>query len=93
MTRRPCRRCGGLFYPAKAFHLACWQCWRADRVDETARLRDEVETLRRRLTQARPPALDAAAIRWILQLVHPDKHDNSPRSNSVTAALLQMRVQ
>ena len=91
MTSRPCRDCGQLFRPAKEFHSICWGCWHERATSETAWLRDEVARLRRRLAQPWPAALDRTAIRWMLQLVHPDRHSNSPLSNAVTAALLQMR--
>ena len=98
MTPRRCRDCGQMFNPEKDFHAVCWTCWHesaADNPDSTrfeiARLRDQLESLQRRLARPRPLPLDAAAIRWILQLVHPDKHNNSPRANAVTVALLHMR--
>ena len=98
LTPRSCRQCGQTFSPAKSFHHSCWNCWRAEHGDqnsdgpaETLRLRQENEALRLRLAQPRLPALDPAAIRWLITLVHPDRHQNSRRANEVTATLLQMR--
>lgn len=98
MTPSRCRDCGQMFNPAKDFHSVCWTCWHENAGDNAdspriviAKLRDELERLQCRLAQPRPPVLDAAAIRWIIQLVHPDKHDNSSISNAVTSTLLQMR--
>jgi hypothetical protein len=38
-----------------------------------------------------PAALDQTTVRRMLQLCHPDKHDNSPASVEITQLLLKMR--
>lgn len=40
---------------------------------------------------ASPGSIDAARLRQLLQLTHPDKHANSELSHTVTAWLLEMR--
>ena len=79
MVRRFCKRCGEEFKPSRDFHNFCWECYRAAHGDAS----NEVH--------AHAAPFDAVEIRWILQLVHPDKHQNSVRANHVTATLLRMR--
>ena len=77
----PCPRCGREKKPA--FRL-CWKCANNDR------LRDEYE---RGYEQGRADQRAAVLTRFpqLVQLVHPDRHGNSPLSNDVTTWLLELR--
>lgn len=43
------------------------------------------------MSEATPAPLDRARIRQLLQLCHPDRHDQSPLAGEVTTWLLSMR--
>lgn len=101
-----CRKCGGWFIPLRSFYHTCPNCWSwspergsgefpqsilAQRVHT---LEAENRSLRSALAAAEQRALkpfDARAVRFLLQLAHPDRHGNSPIANEVTRALLELR--
>lgn len=67
---------------------------------ENDMLRAEIRNLHARLQATefmnlfrpqQPPALDPKFVDELIKLCHPDRHNNSPASNSATATLLGMR--
>ena len=98
---RACRRCGKAFQTTRAHFHSYWACWSAanataptDAASETRReierLRLENERLRVMAAQPRV-AFDAATIRQLLQVCHPDKNGGSALATEVTKKLLRMR--
>ena len=79
MTTRTCRRCRRDFQPSRDFHNFCWECYSSTRDSKHEE------------THAHSVPFDAVELRWLIQLTHPDRHENSPRANHVTAKLLEMR--
>lgn len=62
--------------------------------DEVARLEQDNLQLRDALTRRTPPPTDLhSRLDDLIQLCHPDRHDNSARANEATRWLLMMRKQ
>lgn len=94
-----CTRCGAEFEARGAWQRLCWRCWRADQ--DAKRERGAYDAgysdgyragaaVRRTLTKA--PRLDAATIRQLVQLCHPDRHppERAALANRATATLLDL---
>ncbi|MBP0639571.1 hypothetical protein [Cupriavidus sp. AcVe19-6a] len=87
-----CVECGAAFWRDADWKIRCLDCWRARKAaqaEPTPRsvLADENERLR--VLCALLP--DAATVRRLLQLCHPDRHGNSDASNAATVYLLRLR--
>ena len=76
-----CEDCGGRFPRAldEGWKRLCLPCWRKAKGSPAT------------ASSAGADALDAARIRQLLQLVHPDKHGGSSLANDVTQWLLSLR--
>jgi hypothetical protein len=70
--------------PKPAKFPTCWAC-KQEKDKEIAYSHGYVAGRRDAST------LDAARVRQLLQLCHPDKHNGSPIANEITAWLLSMR--
>ncbi|MEO6269838.1 MAG: hypothetical protein ABIP08_06005 [Lautropia sp.] len=83
----------------EAWKTRCLSCWKRSKAPKP---RDDRDLWYRRgfeaglaetaaLQEAAPGRLDAALIRQLLQLTHPDKHGGSKLATKVTARLLDLR--
>lgn len=90
---RCCQECGGLLpYDSPRYVTMHKACFAAVKRRELSDLRDEVAGLRIEVSRLRGrSALDAATLRRLLQLCHPDRHGGSALATETTAWLLDQR--
>jgi hypothetical protein len=70
----------------------CRPCFIVARKAEREALLAEVAELRAEVAQLRcRPALDRGMLRTLLQLAHPDKHENSAAATKATQYLLTLK--
>lgn len=84
-----------------AWKTLCRECFVAAKKAEQAALLEELAELRAQNTRLRAevfdlrsrarPALEPAMLRTLLQLAHPDRHDNSEASTKATQYLLTLK--
>ncbi len=92
-------RCTGCNLPTGAdWKSLCHACYIAKKKTETEvnefllkYFQLENDRLKALLAQQAAPTLDAARIKQLLMLCHPDKHDNSSLSTEITKWLLSQR--
>jgi hypothetical protein len=100
---QPCPECRKIFFRDAPWKRVCYECWvdskdhgrhehtRVDSLlEEIDFLRDRVRLLERSPTTM---AMDSTMLRRLLQLCHPDRHDNSQASVLATQYLLDLRAQ
>lgn len=99
MATKRCRECNGRFTPKHDHHHTCFPCWKAQQSDddglelELAAARRRIADLERRLAAPSTPAIPPDILRTLIQLTHPDRHNNSQAATRATAWLLSIRQQ
>lgn len=89
-----CQMCGDTFYPDQEWKKICLPCYKISKQRENLELihlRQENEFLRSQLASALPVAIPRDVRRLLIQLCHPDRHENSDASNKATRWLLAQR--
>lgn len=90
-----CPSCNRPFFPKGDFQKTCYACWsqtpegkawraRKDAQRDGHAYREPPEEPRERTVYRDLPDFDLSMVRRMLQLCHPDKHDNSDVSVKVT---------
>lgn len=82
-----CTHCGAPFQrdASEEWKRLCLPCWK--------RTKDRTAAPEAHRAAAPAPALDAARIRQLLQLCHPDRHGGSELAHAVTTWLLALKRQ
>jgi len=83
---RACVTCGGPVKQGSTF-VECWRCYVQRMVDEARKAGFAAGHAAARREPA-GPSLDRTMLRRLLQLCHPDRHDNSAASQEATRYLL-----
>ena len=90
-----CTECGLRYVTTYHAPSKCPRCWARSSGFELGKMAqgliDQVGLLEIDLKTHRTPALDAAMIKRLLQLCHPDKHDGSQAAIVATQWLLEQR--
>lgn len=98
---RTCLSCGKPFLPRRSHFWLCPSCWKdtvfgaSEAIAELLKARMERDYWRERATRLEAtPSLPAGfqeQLPRLLQLCHPDRHENSTMSNEATQWLLRAR--
>ena len=76
----PCPSCGVLYEKNQPWKLLCLRCYLKTKTDSGIRL-----------VPGTPPAIEPTMLKRLIQLCHPDRHQDSEASNKATAWLLAQR--
>jgi hypothetical protein len=99
MSRKRCRHCSLWFGAAASYQDLCPVCFKRSRGWDFRANDAAILWLQRALsyaefskpTRTMEPDIDAAMVRRLILLCHPDRHDNSTEANEVTGWLLDVR--
>lgn len=86
-----CHDCGAPFWrsPDEHWKVRCLDCWKATKTKEKAQ--HEGRATSKHSSQESTASIDAARLRQLMQLCHPDKHGGSELANKVTQWLAEMK--
>lgn len=93
---RLCAQCRRVFEPRQRHHYLCFGCWSQQQAVNDPRVVREIWDTINDLLRLNRELFDAleefrAQIPRLLQLCHPDRHENSEASNRATSWLLDLR--
>lgn len=84
--------CGEVFYRDKHWKTLCIDCWKqAKREEESFGWKQQQQKEIIKVVTVQAPPIELDMIRRLLQLAHPDRHNNSAAANEATRYLLELK--
>jgi len=91
-TTHRCRACYASLAGEPSWKTLCRPCFAESKKREQAELQDEVTVLRAEVAALRQrQGIEPQMVRTLLQLCHPDKHNDSPAATRATQYLLSLK--